>query len=48
MVVHLHSQDRKTREYIHVVLNSVNDHLLNKNCIQSCFAVVKIIVRLLP
>ena len=46
MVVHLHSQDRKTRGCL--VLKSISDDLLNINCIQSCFAVVKIIVRLLP
>lgn len=43
MVVHLHSQDRKTRGYL--FLKSISDNLLNINCMQSCFAVVKIIVR---
>ena len=45
-VVHLHSQDRKTRGYL--FLKSISDDLLNINCMQSCFAVVKIIVRFLP
>ena len=36
-----------TRGYL-VLLNSISDDLLNINCIQSCFPVVKITVRLLP